>query len=251
MRLEFFPLTLGPYSPAHDPARSILGGWLVTSYFGGRADPVTGRPGNHGGMDLAGSGVNGTAIVAPVDGYVNQGWDFSGGGNWTSLVSSDGHRFGFGHASSYAPGVNGTTVKAGTVIAYVGSTGHSTGPHLHFAYAPPRTAGWSDPYDLLVDVSARAANPPVPVPDPTPFPIGADMAVPVCKFPDKPYVFFPWVNGTLPAWQYVGSPTVLDQLHAAGVVNKNDVRMFASGDDTLDSAWEQWDKTLIPAEVLA
>jgi len=248
MRLDCFPLTVGPYTPPHQPDRNILGGWLVTSYFGGRADPVTGRPGTHGGMDLAGSGIAGTAIVAPVRGYVNQSWDFSGGGNWTSLITPDGYRFGFGHAQSFAPGVNGKTVEAGTVLAYVGSTGHSTGPHLHFAYAAPGTVGWGDPYDVLCDVSARNGGTPNTPANPSPDVIGADMAVPVCKFPDKPALFYPWVNGMNPAWQYVTSPQQLEQLHAAGVVNKTDVRVFASGNDTLDSAWEQWDKSLLPAE---
>lgn len=247
MNLTCFPLPLGPYTPAHNPARNVLGGWLVTSYFGGRLDPVTGVPGTHGGMDLAGPGVAGKPIIAPVDGYVSQSWDPTGGGNWTSLITAGGYRFGFGHASSFAPGVNGRTVTAGTVLAYVGSTGHSTGAHLHYAYAAPGTVGWGDPFDTLSACSARIGGTPDTPVITSPNEIGAaDMTVPVCKFPDKPAVFMPWMNGQNPAWVYIGSTTEVEQLHAAGVINKNDVRIFASGNDTLDAAWEAWDKSLVP-----
>ena len=141
-----FPLRPGPLAPA----LGVIAGWRVTSYFGGRPDPITGQPSNHGGMDLAYAGCTGQPIVAPVAGRAAQGWDPSGGGNWTSLFADNGSYWGFGHASSFVPGVNGRRVEAGDVLAYVGNTGGSTGAHLHIAYRGPGAGFYQDPYDLLI-----------------------------------------------------------------------------------------------------
>lgn len=151
MTLRYFPLPQGPL-------RSGVGhmaGWQITSYFGGRIDPLTGRPGNHGGMDLAYAACAGQPIYAPLAGRVAQSWDPSGGGNWTGLLIDDGSYWGFGHASAFAPNVNGRRVEAGTILAYVGSTGASTGAHLHAAYRPRGATAYADPYDLLADAEHR------------------------------------------------------------------------------------------------
>jgi murein DD-endopeptidase MepM/ murein hydrolase activator NlpD len=140
-----FPLHRGPLSPLP----GVLYGWRVTSYFGGRIHPITGRPGNHGGMDLAYWGCEGEPIIAPCSGRVTQSWDRSGGGNWTGLAGDDGCYWGFGHASRFAGGVNGRHVGPGAVLAYVGNTGGSSGAHLHVAYRPPGALRYGDPYDLL------------------------------------------------------------------------------------------------------
>lgn len=154
MMLQCFPLRQGPASGV-----GTTGGWRITSYFGGRIDPITGRPGNHGGEDIAGF-QQGEPYYAVVDGYVSQGWDPSGGGNWTTLYGMNGTRFGYGHASSFAPGVNGKTVPAGTVIAYAGTTGASTGVHLHFAYdSEDAGTAYDDPFDVLQECASAGRFP--------------------------------------------------------------------------------------------
>lgn len=162
--IDCFPL---PQGTATGPG--TVGGWRITSYFGGRIDPITGRPGNHGGQDIAAP--RGTPLYAVVGGYVAQGWDPSGGGNWTTLYGPDGTRYGYGHALRYEPGVNGRTVPAGTVIAYVDSTGASTGDHLHFAYdGPDADTAYDDPFDILAQAAATGRFPGVIPPQPSPQP---------------------------------------------------------------------------------
>lgn len=159
-----FPLPLGPLVGV-----GTLGGWRVSSYFGGRLDPITGVPSRHGGMDLVAP--TGTPIYAPAAGWCSQAWDATGGGNWTSIACADGSRWGLGHATRFEPGVNGTEVRAGQLVAYVGSTGHSTGAHLHVAYDSADPGGaYEDPYDLLAEAAAAGRfggqpTPPLPPKD--------------------------------------------------------------------------------------
>jgi murein DD-endopeptidase MepM/ murein hydrolase activator NlpD len=101
----------------------------MTSKFGYRLSPFTGRPMMHQGLDLAAP--PGSPIVAPADGIVSfAGYDAGYG----KLVSID-HGYGvvtrFGHTSQIYVEV-GQKVKMGDVIAAVGSTGRSTGPHVHY-----------------------------------------------------------------------------------------------------------------------
>lgn len=152
MQAATFPLPPGPLSAG----LGVVKGWRITSTFGGRLNPLTGLPGNHGGMDLAYAGCTGQPILAPCAGRVAQAWDPTGGGNWTGLTGLDGCYWGLGHALRFASGVNGKAVSAGTVLAYVGTTGGSTGPHLHVAYRAPGAFRYSDPYDLLVAGAATA-----------------------------------------------------------------------------------------------
>lgn len=105
--------------------------YIVTSEYG----PRWGK--THKGLDLAGSGIYGAKIYAAADGVVIlSGNSGNGYGNYVMINhgnGSDGNNYTtlYGHCSSLAVSV-GQTVKAGDVIAYVGSTGYSTGPHLHF-----------------------------------------------------------------------------------------------------------------------
>ena len=103
-------------------------GW-ISSGFGNRRDPFTGALDFHPGLDIAGD--TGQQVHAPADGIVT-GAAYTG--NYGNLVSID-HGFGlstrYGHLSRFAVSA-GQQVRRGQVIGYVGSTGRSTSPHLHY-----------------------------------------------------------------------------------------------------------------------
>ncbi|MCW5746555.1 MAG: M23 family metallopeptidase, partial [Alphaproteobacteria bacterium] len=85
----------------------------------------------HNGIDIAGR--YGTPIIAAADGVVDYtGWYYNYG-RTVRIVHSDSMATSYSHMSSFAPGVRpGVRVHKGQLIGYVGSTGRSTGPHLHF-----------------------------------------------------------------------------------------------------------------------
>jgi murein DD-endopeptidase MepM/ murein hydrolase activator NlpD len=153
-QIDCYPALRGPLPDGP----GVVYGWRVTSYFGGRIDPITGRAGKHGGEDQAYPGCEGAAIIAPIGGLLSQGWDSSGGGKWSGLTGHNGDYWGFGHAKEFAfPG--GTRwVEAGTVIAWTGTTGASTGPHNHIAYRPKGASGYRDPHDILVAAANGATT---------------------------------------------------------------------------------------------
>lgn len=105
---------------------------VVTSEFGWRSDPFTGLKAYHNGVDLSGSNCSGTPIVAAYDGIVGQAGYNSSMGNYIYLEHGDGLRTIYLHASKLYVSTN-AVVKKGDVIAAVGSTGRSTGAHLHFS----------------------------------------------------------------------------------------------------------------------
>jgi murein DD-endopeptidase MepM/ murein hydrolase activator NlpD len=111
------------------PTRLPLIGAFLTSRYGMRWHPIKGGYRAHRGIDLAAPA--GSPIYAPAAGMVSGvGWD---GGYGISVIIEHGGglQTRYGHMSKYvvAPG---QMVAAGTVIGYVGSTGLSTGPHLHY-----------------------------------------------------------------------------------------------------------------------
>ena len=170
--MQMFPLPQGSYPIGK---LGTIGGWGISSYFGGRPNPFTGQPSYHGGMDFPCP--NGTPLYAPVDGVVQQSWDGSGGGNWTSILGDDGRRYGMGHAREFVGGHNGHHVPAGTLVAYANSTGASTGSHLHFAMALSHWGPWQDPFDDLVACAAAGhfvgahPAPSEPLPEPETIPV--------------------------------------------------------------------------------
>ena len=84
----------------------------------------------HQGIDIAAE--MGTPIVATADGVVNiAGWNAGGYGNMVDIDHGSGVSTRYGHASAVVV-TPGQRVRRGQIIAYVGSTGHSTGPHLHY-----------------------------------------------------------------------------------------------------------------------
>lgn len=115
----------------------VPGYYNITSYYGYRVNPVSGIYKLHGGIDIASAGIYGKAIVAAADGVVvSAGWNSGGFGNWVVINHgiSGGNQFATLYAHMCrAPVVSeGQSVKAGQTIGYVGSTGNSTGNHLHF-----------------------------------------------------------------------------------------------------------------------
>lgn len=118
----------------------------VTSAFGYRSDPLGGYTSFHTGIDLAKSGCAGTPIVAANDGTVILAYYNGGYGNCVVIDHGGGVTTLYGHASSLAVSY-GQSVTRGQTIAYVGSTGRSTGPHLHFEV---RIDGaYQDPYPYI------------------------------------------------------------------------------------------------------
>jgi murein DD-endopeptidase MepM/ murein hydrolase activator NlpD len=103
-------------------------GWL-SGTFGGRSDPFTGEPGFHQGLDI--STEKGSPVFATADGSVETAAYSGDYGNLIVLKHASGLTTRYGHLSSYAV-KPGQTVKRGDVIGYVGSTGRSTGAHLHY-----------------------------------------------------------------------------------------------------------------------
>lgn len=100
----------------------------ITSKFGFRKNPVTGKYGFHSGLDLAAA--EGTEIKAAFDGVVERATKSKVRGNYIFLKSGNVRTI-YCHCSKLLV-KEGDTVKAGETIAKVGSTGQTTGPHLHF-----------------------------------------------------------------------------------------------------------------------
>lgn len=109
----------------------------ITSPFGYRIHPITGVRKLHAGCDIGGSGINGTPIYAADSGTVSLATYNAGGyGNYVMLyhgTKSDGKQYAtlYAHMTRYVVSA-GQKVQKGDVIGYVGSTGASTAPHLHF-----------------------------------------------------------------------------------------------------------------------
>jgi murein DD-endopeptidase MepM/ murein hydrolase activator NlpD len=122
--------------------RTPVDGARMTSGFGMRRHPILGYSKMHQGVDFGASA--GTPIFSAGDGTITKiGWNGSYG-RFVSVRHSGGIETAYAHASGFAKGLGiGSKVKQGQVIAYVGSTGRSTGPHLHYE----------------VRVNGRAVNP--------------------------------------------------------------------------------------------
>ncbi len=101
----------------------------LSSGFGLRRHPILGYTRMHGGVDYAAA--FGTPIVAVSDGIVSYAGWHGGHGKFVRIEHAGGLGSGYAHMSDFAVS-RGTRVRAGQVIGYVGSTGLSTGPHLHF-----------------------------------------------------------------------------------------------------------------------
>lgn len=108
--------------------RPVTRGWL-SSYFGVRTDPFNGRRVHHSGVDFAGK--MGSDVVTVAAGVVTYSGKRSGYGNLVEINHGNGYSTRYGHSSALLVKV-GDTVKKGQVVAKMGTSGRSTGPHVHF-----------------------------------------------------------------------------------------------------------------------
>jgi len=108
--------------------RPITKGWL-SSYFGLRKDPFNGKPAMHKGVDFAGS--ENADIIATASGVVSWASERHGYGQLIEINHGDGLKTRYGHNKTIKVSV-GDVVNKGQVIAKMGSTGRSTGPHVHY-----------------------------------------------------------------------------------------------------------------------
>ncbi|HCM47462.1 MAG TPA: hypothetical protein DIS98_08115 [Colwellia sp.] len=108
--------------------RPIVKGWL-SSYYGVRKDPFSGKPTMHKGVDFAGK--EDTAIIATAAGVITWASKRYGYGNLIEINHGDGLTTRYGHNKNLLVNV-GDVVNKGQKIARMGSTGRSTGPHVHY-----------------------------------------------------------------------------------------------------------------------
>jgi len=112
----------------HPEGRPVASGF-ISSYFGERADPFDGRETFHKGVDFAGT--LGSPVMAVAAGVVTWVGERSGFGKLVEINHGDGYLTRYAHNARTLVSV-GQTVKRGETVALMGSTGHSTGPHVHF-----------------------------------------------------------------------------------------------------------------------
>jgi murein DD-endopeptidase MepM/ murein hydrolase activator NlpD len=108
--------------------RPIKSGW-ISSGFGSRTDPFTGRHASHYGIDFAGG--LGSEVISVASGVVSYAGRRSGYGNMVEINHGNGYVTRYGHNRKILVAA-GERVEKGRTIAEMGSTGRSTGPHVHF-----------------------------------------------------------------------------------------------------------------------
>ena len=111
--------------------KTPINGARLSSPFGMRKHPIDGYNKMHRGTDFAAP--MGTPIMASGDGVVKKAGWCGGGGNCVKIKHNSTYQTVYAHMSKFARGIkSGVRVKQGQIIGYVGSTGKSTGPHLHY-----------------------------------------------------------------------------------------------------------------------
>jgi len=139
-----------PVASISIPSRMPLDNAALTSNYGMRTHPVLGGRRRHKGVDLAAP--TGTPIYATADGIISKAQRFSSYGLYVSIEHGAQLQTRFAHMSRIAV-ANGQRVSRGDIIGYVGSTGRSTGPHLHYEV---RVAGQAvNPIPYMVESEAQ------------------------------------------------------------------------------------------------
>jgi Membrane proteins related to metalloendopeptidases len=137
------PSVSGGIASVSIPSRNPLAKDVMTSSFGMREHPVLGGRRAHKGVDLAAP--MGTPVYAPADGKVSRASWFSSYGLYISVEHGGEMQTRYGHLSRLNV-AEGQVVRKGDIIGYVGSTGRSTGPHLHYEVRVDGTAVNPIPY---------------------------------------------------------------------------------------------------------
>ncbi|MBO9498823.1 MAG: M23 family metallopeptidase [Novosphingobium sp.] len=164
-RFERMGLSLARMETLQDMLDSLpqvlpAAGWSISSGFGYRADPFTGRGAMHAGLDFKAG--YGAPIHAAARGRVSFVGQRNGYGNVVEIDHGNGLMTRYAHMSAFHAKV-GTQVHAGDVIGAIGSSGRSTGPHLHFEVRINDRAVNPRPFleaasHVLEKTSGRAAN---------------------------------------------------------------------------------------------
>lgn len=128
LSLQDFLITNDSIESAIPQGRPIKGGW-ISSYYGNRIDPFTGKKAFHRGMDLAGK--SGSGVYSVADGIVTWIGERSGYGGLVEVDHGNGYVTRYAHNKTINV-IVGDKVNKGQVLALMGSTGRSTGPHVHF-----------------------------------------------------------------------------------------------------------------------
>lgn len=135
-RYEMEDGEIGYYTGEGESAQRLLmrmpvNGARISSSFGMRFHPVLNRNRPHNGTDFAAP--RGTPVMAAGAGIVERANRFGSFGNYVRIRHANGYQTAYAHLQGFASGVRaGTRVQQGQIIAYVGTTGRSTGPHLHY-----------------------------------------------------------------------------------------------------------------------
>jgi murein DD-endopeptidase MepM/ murein hydrolase activator NlpD len=111
--------------------RTPVDGARLSSRFGKRKHPILGYTRMHRGVDFAAA--RGTPIMAAGDGVVEYAKTNGSYGRYLRIRHNSTYKSAYAHLNSFAKGIGvGSRVKQGQIVAYVGTTGRSTGPHLHY-----------------------------------------------------------------------------------------------------------------------
>lgn len=111
--------------------KTPINGARLSSGYGMRRHPILGYSRMHRGTDFAAP--TGTPILAAGDGAIARAGPYSSYGNYVRIRHANGYETAYAHMSRFARGMRpGARVRQGQIIGYVGTTGRSTGPHLHY-----------------------------------------------------------------------------------------------------------------------
>jgi len=148
--LENVILTRELRSEVYPQGRPVQEGF-ISSFFGSRVDPFTGYTAFHAGVDFAGE--SGAQVAAVATGVVTWSGERMGYGNLVEVNHGNGYVTRYAHNSANLVKV-GDTVQKGQPLALIGTTGHSTGPHLHFEVLHD-----GSPVDPMAFIDKNAAQP--------------------------------------------------------------------------------------------
>lgn len=111
--------------------KTPIDGARLSSGFGTRKHPILGYAKAHKGVDFAAP--RGTPVKAAGDGVIERANRYGSFGNYVRIRHANGYETAYAHLNGFARGIRaGARVRQGDIIAYVGTTGRSTGPHLHY-----------------------------------------------------------------------------------------------------------------------